>query len=175
MGISMGIIVVLMFLIVLPTGLCTYSPGAPEGGPVQEVDAEAFLGLEARAADFPLVRPEDPDGWVTNSARRTQVADEPATVVGWVTDDEGYLQLTQTGVDLEDAVRGVDPDPRGLERTESIAGQEVRIYSSEEGEVRDLWAADTGDTRLLVSGAAAEEEFRELMTAALDADEVVVE
>ena len=175
MSISMGIIVVLMVLIVLPTGLCTYSPGAPEGGPVQEVDAEAFLGLEARAADFPLIMPENPDGWVPNSARRTQVDGQPATVVGWVTDDEGYLQLTQTGVELEDAVRGVDQDPRALDRTENIDGQEVQVYSSEEGDVRDLWAVDAGESRLLVSGAADEEEFRELMAAALDAEQIVVE
>lgn len=174
MGISMSIIVVLMILIILPTGLCTYNPGAPESGPVQEVDAEAFLDLEARAASFPLVMPEDPEGWITNSARRTQVAGQPATVVGWVTDQEGYLQLTQTDVELAEAVRGIDQDPRELERTETVAGREVQVYASEEGDVRDLWVADTGETRLLITGSAAVEDFRELMAAALTADEVVV-
>ena len=41
--------------------------------------------------------------------------------------------------------------------------------------MRDLWAVDAGESRLLVSGAADEEEFRALMAAALDADQIVVE
>lgn len=170
MGISMGIIVVLMVGVVAFTGLCTFNPGAPENGPVQEVDADAFMKLEAQAASFPVVKPADPEGWVTNSARRSQLDGQPAPVVGWVTDDGGYIQMTQTDVPLEDAVANFDTDPRQLEHTEDIAGHEVQIYGSEEYEVRDLWAVDAGPTRLLFSGAAPDEEFREITADALNAE-----
>ena len=170
MFLSLALIVVLMVVSVGATGLCTYEPGAPEGGPVREVDAHTFMSMEARATNFPVRMPEDPDGWVTNSARRGQVNKTPAPIVGWVTDDRGFIQLTQTDQPLDDAVRGIDPDPRELERTVDVAGREVQIYSSEGSDVRDLWVVDMGDARLLFSGAGADEEFEELIEATVTAD-----
>lgn len=172
MTLSMIFIIVLMLVVSVPTGLINFNAGDPEAGPVHEVDEEAFLDLEARAADFPMVSPDAPEEWTPNSARRTQVDGELASVVGWVTEDDGYLQLTQTGVGLEEAVRGVDAYPREQVGTTQIAGVEVQQYASEEDEVRDLWAADAGSTRFLVSGVATAEDFSELMGAALTAEPI---
>lgn len=174
MTISMIFIIVLMLVVVVPTGLINFNTGDPDPGTVRAIDERAFLDLEARGADFPMVSPDAPAEWTANSARRTQVDGEQASVVGWVTEDDGYIQLTQTGVGLEDAVRGVDAYPRELTGTERIAGTEVQKYQSQERDVRDLWAADAGQTRLLVSGVAAEEDFRELMEAALTAEPIDV-
>lgn len=167
---SLALLVVVMVGSVAFTGLCSYNPGAPEAGPVQEVDAESFMGMEARAMSFPVRLPDNPEGWVTNSARRTQVNDTPAPVVGWVTADTGYIQMTQTDQPLDDAVRGYDNDYRELSHTESIGGEEVEVYLSEESDVRELWVADLGDVRMLFSGAASEEEFRTLIEAAVSAE-----
>lgn len=168
-ALNMVLIVVIMLVAVGATGLCTFNPGKPEQGPVQEVDAATFLDLEARAVDFPVVYPQAPEGWVTNSARRSMIAQAPAPVVGWVTADGGFLQLTQTGAPLADAVQQADSRPRELERTETVDGTEVQIYTSDAADVRDLWALDAGDARFLVTGAGTDEEFRALIAAALAA------
>lgn len=170
MVISMAVIVVIMIAVVLPTGLCTYSPNTPEGGPVTEVDEQTFLNMEAGSANFPLVIPDVPDSWTANSARRSAVGTEAAPVVGYVTEQEGYLQLTQTGLPIDDAVREFDADPRELERTENIAGAEVQVYSSEESAVRDLWVFDHNDTTEILSGAAVDEEFAQLVEATLNGE-----
>ena len=168
-ALNMVLIVVIMLVAVGATGLCTFNPGKPEQGPVQEVDAATFLDLESRAVDFPVVYPQAPEGWVTNSARRSMIAQTPAPVVGWVTADGGFLQLTQTGAPLADAVQQADSRPRELARTEHIDGTEVQIYTSESADVRDLWAVDAGEARFLVTGAGTAEEFRALIAAALKA------
>ncbi|SDS24267.1 Protein of unknown function [Corynebacterium timonense] len=170
MAINMAIIVVAMLVVVGFTGLCTFNPGAPEGGPVQEVDAETFLGLEARAVDFPVRYPEMPEEWTTNSARRSVIEGDPAPVVGWVTPDQGYVQLTQTGAGVDEAVRGLDPHPREYDRSEPVGGAEARVYTSGDADVRDVWVVDDGDVRLVVTGAGTDEERREVITATLSSE-----
>lgn len=167
---SLALIVVVMLVSVGFTGLCSFNPGAPESGPVREVDAEAFMSLEARAMPFPILFPDNLDGWVTNSARRTQVNSTPAPVVGWVTKDTGFIQATQTDQPLDDSVSTIDRHLRQLERTEQIAGTEVQVYSSDESDVRDLWAMDLGETRVLFTGAGTDEDFHTLIEAFIDAD-----
>ncbi|MGD7001757.1 DUF4245 domain-containing protein [Corynebacterium halotolerans] len=170
MVLSIGLVVIVTLAVVIPTGLCSWNPGAPEQGPVQEVDAETFAAMEARVMAFPVRLPDSPDGWITNSARRSSVDATPAVVIGWVTADGGFLQLTQTGETLDDAVRGIDEDPRQLDRTINIAGEEVQIHTSEESDVRDLWVVDLGESRALLSGAGTEEEFTTLLEAVITAE-----
>lgn len=170
MAINMAIIVVAMLLVVGFTGLCSFNPGEPEGGPVQEVDAETFLGLEARAVDFPVRHPQMPEEWTTNSARRSVIDGAPAPVVGWVTPDQGYIQLTQTGASVEDAVRGLDAYPREYERSETVDGAEAQVFTSEEEDVREVWAVDAGDVRLVVTGAGTDEERREVIATTLSSE-----
>lgn len=162
-SINVVVIVVLMLLAVGFTGMCSFNPGRPENGPVQEVDGQTFLGMEARAVDFAVRYPELPEGWVNNSARRTTLSGTPAPVMGWVTPGEGFLQATQTGVDEDTALKEIDASPRTLTRTEDVAGHEAKIYSSDYSDVRDVWFVDLGDERLLITGAAEDGEFRELI------------
>lgn len=161
MLINAVLIAVLMIVAVGATGLCTYNPGAPEQGPVQEVDAETFLGLEARAVDFPVRYPLMPEGWITNSARRTMVDGSPAPTVGWITPDGGFLQLTQTGA----ASSSIDLDGRELSRTVDVDGVEAKIYSKQDE--RDIWIVDGGDTRLELTGAGDDREFTQLISQTL--------
>ena len=152
------------------TGMCTYNPGAPEQGQVPEIDASTFISMEARGMDFAVREPVTPEGWVTNSARRSVVDDTPAPVIGYVTTDSGFLQLTQTGETVRDAVEGYDGRWRDFSESYDLQGRTVEIYTSREKEVRDLRVLDLGDARILVSGAATDEEFNELLSAAIDAD-----
>lgn len=165
MMLSLGAIVVMMVVGVGATGLCSFDPGNPENGPVPTADASAFLHMEAAGASFPVRLPEVPEGWTANSARRSLLGGQPAPVVGYITDKEGYLQLSQTDLPLAEAVRGYDGEVRDRERAIDVAGTPVEVYTSPDREVRDLWAADLGDARLLISGAATEEEFRTLIEA----------
>ena len=166
-AINSVLIIVLMVVAVGATGLCSFNPGAPEQGPVQEVDAKTFLDLEARGVDFAVRYPEMPEGWVTNSARRTMLGGQPAPTVGWVTPDRGFIQLTQTGVDAKEAAEGADGKPRTLDRTEDIDGHSVEVYTSDDKDVRDLWVVDAGDARLVLTGAGEASEFEELISTAL--------
>ena len=166
-AINAVLIVVLMLVAVGATGLCSFNPGAPEQGPVQEVDAETFLDLESRAVDFPVRYPDMPEGWITNSARRAMLAGQPAPVVGWVTPDRGFIQLTQTGLDAEAATENADSKPRTLDRTVEVDGHVVEVFASEEQDVRDLWVVDAGDARFVLTGAGEDREFEELIATAL--------
>ncbi len=169
---NVAVVVVLMLIGVGATGLCTYNPGRPEQGPVQEVDARTFLELEARAVDFPVRYPELPEGWVTNSARRSMVDQEPAPVVGWVTPDGGFLQLTQTGAELDAAIAAEDSQPRPIESSEVVEGVTARVLRSDAADVRPIWAVDAGDARLVLTGAGTDDEFRALVAATLAADPI---
>lgn len=172
MMINVAIIVVAMLVVVGFTGMCSFNPGAPEDGPVQKVDAKAFLDLEARAVDFPVRYPEMPEGWTTNSARRSVIGGAPAPVVGWVTPEQGYIQLTQTGAALDDAIAGADSSPRSFERSVDVGGTEARVYGSEDAEVRDVWAVDAGDVRLLVTGAGSDEEHSAVIARTLETEPI---
>ena len=171
MTINVIVIVLLMIGAVGFTGMCSFSPGRPENGPVKEVDGATFMGMEARAVQFPVRFPQMPEGWVNNSARRSTIGEAPAPVVGWVTPQEGYLQITQTDADVDTAVERVDSSPREKSGTQLIDGtHEATIYSSPEADIRDLWVVDLGDVRLLVKGEAGEDEFRELLTTAINTE-----
>ena len=100
MTINVIVIVLLMIGAVGFTGMCSFSPGRPENGPVKEVDGATFMGMEARAAQFPVRFPQMPEGWVNNSARRTTIGEAPAPVVGWVTPQEGYVPVSYTHLTL---------------------------------------------------------------------------
>jgi len=49
------------------------------------------------------------------------------------------------------------------------------VASTEERNVRDVWAFDMEDERVLLSGTASEEEFTELVRAFLAVDPVEIE
>lgn len=151
------------------TGMCTYNPGAPEQGQVPEVDAGTFISMEARGMDFAVREPATPEGWSTNSARRSVVAAAPAPVIGYVTTDGGYIQLTQTGAAPEDAAAAYDGRWRDLTETYEVNGTEVQVFTSGDREVRDLRIVDLQDARVLLSGAATDEEFDELIANAIQA------
>ncbi|ANE03631.1 hypothetical protein ccrud_04990 [Corynebacterium crudilactis] len=167
MIISLVVSAIIMLLAVGFTGMCSFNTGTPENGQVPSVDASTFMSMEARAmADDHATRlPETPEGWTTNSARRTMVDDSPASVIGYVTAQEGYIQLTQTGENIEDSVVGYDSRWRDLSDSYDLDGHPVGIYTSQESDVRDLRVMDLGDARVMVSGAATDEEFNELLSA----------
>ncbi|APT92844.1 hypothetical protein CPHO_08045 [Corynebacterium phocae] len=156
---SLGVVVVMMGLAVGATGLCSVNPEETEYARINEVDASTFLDLESRGTKTVIRDPEMPAGWTPNSARRTSVAGEIASAVGWVTADDGFVQSVQTSVPLEDALKNYDGHYRPEERTVTVEGKQVRVLSTDEKNVRDLWGVDLGDARLLLSGSSKDADF----------------
>lgn len=175
MILSLGVIVIGMLAVVGATGLCTINPETSDLSAVREVDGEAFLDLEARAAQGAAIRiPDVPEEWVANSARRASLGQQPSSVVGWVTPEESYLSSWQTQVPLDDALANFDEHFRENFETITVDGQEVTVASSPENNVRDVWAFDLEDERVLLTGTATDEEFTELVRGFLAVEPVDV-
>ena len=49
---------------------------------------------------------------------------------------------------------------------------QAQIYSSTADDVRDVWAVDVTDARLLFTGAATDDEFRELIEVAVGTEAI---
>ncbi|GAA4796174.1 DUF4245 domain-containing protein [Corynebacterium canis] len=167
------VLLVLMLLSVGFTGLCSFNPGAPENGPVRAVDARQFLDLEARAMKFPVRLPEVPEGWTANSARRTSVNQQPAPVIGWVTKDGAYLQLTQTDAPVDKAIKTIK-EPSDEVDPVTVAGQSFRHFVPTDGSGDDTWIADLGDVRFIILGTAGDQEFEQLASAAVRAQPIAI-
>lgn len=174
--ISLGVLLVVMFFSVGFTGLCSFNPGsADRSGPVQEVDIDTILKTDARGLGIPVRLPALPDNWEPNSGRRTMVDNEPSSKAGWVIDERAFLALTQTVAELKDAVDDEDGEYREetdtfvVPASKSSTGVEVTWQIWTGDDVRQIWAADLGDVRLLISGTATPEQYRTMAEAAVKA------
>lgn len=179
--ISLAVLLVVVFFSVGFTGLCSFNPGPAErSGPVQEVDIETILQSDARGLGIPIRLPELPDNWQANSVRRTMVDNEPSSKAGWVIDEQAFLALTQTVAELKDAVDDEDGEYREETDTfvvpaaQSSTGEDVtwQIWSGDD--VKQIWAVDLGDVRLLISGTATRSQYETLATAAVKAQPLEV-
>lgn len=175
--ISLGVLLVVMFFSVGFTGMCSFNPGsADKSGPVQEVDIDTILKTDARGLGIPVRLPTLPDNWEANSGRRTMVDNEPSSKAGWVIDGEAFLAVTQTVAELKDAVNDEDGEYREetdtfvVPASKSSTGEDVtwQIWSGDD--VKQIWAVDLGDVRLLISGTATEAQYRTMAEAVTKAE-----
>src|SRR5699024_6248650 len=151
---------------------CTINPETSDLSAVWEVDGEAFLDMEARGGQGDIRVPDVPEEWVAISARHAGIAQQPASVVGLVTQGEQYLSSLQTQVSLDDAISRFDEHFREETETVNIDGQDVTVASSAENNVREVWAFDLEDERVLLTGTAPDADFEELVRAFLAVDPV---
>ncbi|MDO4908297.1 MAG: DUF4245 domain-containing protein [Corynebacterium sp.] len=165
---SLGIIVVLMLIVMGTSGLCSFNQDK-KGQPVTSVDAGTFISMEVRTTSFPIRLPVTPDNWTCTVARRVQINEEFAPLIGWVTDDSNYVQVIQTSQPIEKAYDKIDSKVREYSETRSIDGHEVKIYTGDE----PLWSATTPDgVDVIISGLATEQEFTQLLDATLNASPI---
>ena len=172
---SLAAILAVMIASVAFTGMCSYGRNTPQNMPVVKVDAATFFNLEARASNFPIRLPQVPDDWTPNSARRGAVAGKPAPIVGWVIGNNGYAQLTQTDVPVEQAVENLDEHVREQTATYDLAGHTVMVYTGTDRDTRAVRVVDLGDVRLIVTGAATDDQFNDLLIRTIAADSIPVE
>ena len=96
MTMTLVVLGIAMLVTVGFTGLCSFNPGAPENGPVREVDSSAFLQMETQRADYPIREPETPEGWQPNSVRAGMAEGHTTTILGFVTANGDYVHAVQT-------------------------------------------------------------------------------
>ncbi|HIX79585.1 MAG TPA: DUF4245 domain-containing protein [Candidatus Corynebacterium faecipullorum] len=165
---TVGVILIMMFLAVGATGLCSINP--EKSGPVQNVDAATFLEMEARGSGAVIREPDMPEGWQPTAARRKQMGGESGAVVSWLTTNEGYVESAQTQLALGDVPGAYDSNYRANFEQREVAGQDVEILSSDDKDVRPLWIADLGDARLVLTGSASDADYEAALTAFAEAE-----
>ncbi|MCL8492681.1 DUF4245 domain-containing protein [Corynebacterium sp. B5-R-101] len=165
---TVGVILIMMFLAVGATGLCSINPEKP--GPVQNVDAATFLEMEARGSGAVIREPVMPEGWQPTAARRKEMGGESGAVVSWLTAEEGYVESAQTQLALGDVPSAYDSNYRGNSERREVAGHDVEILSSDDKDVRPLWITDLGDARLVLTGSASDADYETALTAFTEAE-----
>ena len=175
---TLAVMALAMVVTVGATGLCSFNPGAPQAGPVREVDTDTFLPMEARRVAFPVRDPQLPKQWVANSQRASQVAGHQATIVGFVTPEQQFIQVLQTDAPL-DQLPGQPDKPRPHEEEKTITSDEAgavqwHIFTSDDDSIRPTWVADLGDSRLVLEGSANEAEFETFAQAMQDSPVIQV-
>jgi hypothetical protein len=160
-------------------GMCSFSPGGINRGPVPSYDAAGALNADAQTLGFPVRLPRLPDGWKANSGGRGGIGDgrtDPATgqklravtsVVGFISPSGEYLSLTQSNADEAKLVNSVHAS---MYPTGAVDVNGVRWITYEgDGGVEPIWTtrltSTAGPEQVAITGAGSVEEFRTLATA----------
>lgn len=170
---SLVLLVLLVLMVAGLAGQCSLQPGGPDtrGAVVPTVDAEAELRRLARAVAFPVRVPQVPSQWRATSAdvdRVGRAPDSPAAVrVGWLPSEGTYLRLSQSSAAQADLVSFDTGTPSTATGVVRVQDENWAVYPGPHGE--QVWVADLGVVRILITGSAGEPEFRTLATATLTA------
>lgn len=159
-------LVVACLLIAAIAQSCSFSPGAPKAGPVPSFDADAAFKYDARELGFPIRKPEIPDDWQSNSGSRSIVSGDgggDSSNVGFITAGGRYIQLTQSNATVATLVPFVAGDARIQSGTEQVGNRTWDVF--DDGESEAIWVSDFGDARVLITGPAPAEDFKQLASA----------
>jgi hypothetical protein len=171
MLVAIGVLVVIVGVLGAITGSCSFAPGGPRvdssAGPV--VDAPAEITRLAGTVPYPVRVPAVPAGWRSNSVDQDLL--DPAAPdagralrVGYLTPEGRYLRLLQSdGTEealLASETGGAPVPARG---TVEVAGVPYVVYGAEDEE--PIWIGELDGVRLLLTGSAAEADFRALAEA----------
>ncbi len=160
-------------------GMCSFSPGGLNQGPVPSYDAAGALNADAQTLGFPVRLPRLPDGWKANSGGRGGISDgrsDPATgqklravtsIVGFISPSGEYLRLTQSNADEAKLVNAVHAS---MYPTGAVDVNGVRwITYQGDGGVEPIWttrlASPAGSEQVAITGAGSVDEFRTLAAA----------
>lgn len=164
---SLLVLGVVIFVVIFPTGLCTFNPGAPENGPIPEADVPTYLQMESSRLPFEIRDVDIPEGWTANSTRATVVDGHQSSIIGFVTDNGTFVQLLQTDAPL-DALPN-DGEPRTQGDPVETNGVTWNVDEGVDDGVRTTWVADDGDIRFEIKGSASPDDYRILAERAVDA------
>jgi hypothetical protein len=172
---AMVVLVAIIGAVMAFFGSCSFSPGGPSAGSavVPSADASGELSRTARAVAFPVREPAVPKGWRANSASTSSVgvgaSGNVVVRVGWVTASGAYVQLSQSGGAADDVL--VDEleqkDPPSASGSVEVDGVTWTSYPARRDE--PAWVTELDGAVLLITGSAAEAEFRQLAAATQEA------
>lgn len=150
-------------------GQCSFSPGAADtrGGAVPAVDVRAELPRLARSVPFPVRAPQLPAAWRANSADVQRFGPDAAVRAGWITPGGSYLRLSQSSAGQRELLLADTETRSAATGTVRVGGRDWAVHAAQNGE--RVWVTDLGAVRLLITGSAAEPEFRTLAAATLTA------
>lgn len=159
-------LVIACLLIAGVASQCSFSPGGPKPGPVPSFDADAAFKYDSRELGFPIRKPEIPEGWQPNSGSRSIVSGDgggDSSNIGFITEVGRYIQLTQSDATVETLVPFVAGDTRIQSGTERIGSRQWDVF--DDGDSEAIWVSDFGDARVLITGPAPADDFKQLATA----------
>jgi Protein of unknown function (DUF4245) len=160
-------------------GMCSFSPGGVNRGPVPPYNASSALRADALTLGFPVRLPLLPQGWQPNSGGRGGIPDgrtDPSThqrlhavtsIVGYISPGGEYLSLTQSNADEVKLVGSIHASmyPTG---TVDVDGTRWISYQGD-GRVEPLWTTrltnPAGPAQIAITGAGSADEFRTLAAA----------
>jgi hypothetical protein len=160
-------------------GMCSFSPGGINRGPVPSYDAASALKADAQTFGFPIRLPRLPQGWQANSGGRGGIPDgrtDPSThqrlhavisTVGYISPSGEYLSLNQSDADEVKLVDSIHASmyPSG---TVDVDGTRWITYRGDAG-VEPVWttrlSSPAGPDQIAITGAGSAEEFRTLAAA----------
>jgi hypothetical protein len=176
---SIAPLVVACIVLAGVVGMCSFSPGGINRGPVPPYDAASALKADALTLGFPVRLPKLPSGWQANSGSRGSIADgrtdersgqklrAVTSVVGFISPNGEYLSLTQSNADETKLVGFVHPSmyPTGAVDVNGIRW----ITYQGDGGVEPVWTtrltSPAGPTQVAITGAGSVDEFRTLAAA----------
>jgi hypothetical protein len=159
-------------------GMCAFSPGGVNRGPVPSYDAVSALRADAQTLGFPVRLPRLPEGWRPNSGGRGGIPDgrtDPSTgqrlravtsTVGYISPAGMYLSLTQSNADEAKLVGSIHPSmyPSG---TVDVDGTRWITYQGDGAEA--VWTtrlnSPAGPAQVAITGAGDVDQFRTLAVA----------
>ncbi|MGI5125805.1 DUF4245 domain-containing protein [Pseudonocardia sp. CA-107938] len=174
MAAAVGVLVVLALVVAGLGRSCAFAPGGPQvdQDKLPTVDAPADLARYAKEVPFAVRVPAVPAGWRANSSGVDPVGGgSTARVVrvGYLTSGHRFVRLLQGDVPEEQMLRvQVGTKAVGARGPVDVGGTRWVVYGGT-GDTEPIWVADTGPTRLLITGSAEEADFRALAAAALAA------
>ena len=169
--------VVLGVAVLLLAGLlraCSFAPGQPEVDreSLPRVDPAAELRRAQPSVGVPLRVPTLQPDWIAQSSDVVVVGPPDDTAapraarVGWVTPEDEFARLVQSDADEVALVVSEAGDPTATGTAEA-GGRTWVTHTGRRGET--LWVTDVDGVRLLVTGSAPVERFRQLAEATLAA------
>jgi hypothetical protein len=177
----LGALLVLVTLVLVVAGLaraCTFSPGGatvdPSVGP--RVDAGAELRRIARSVPFAVRVPAVPPGWRSNAVDQALVDGGRVVRAGFVPEAGRYVRLTQSDAPADSllatagsvAGQGTEGHRAAATGTIDAGGLTWTALAGQGGEqawLAEVAGPDGPPVRLLITGSAAEPEFRALAEA----------
>ena len=175
---SIAPLVVACIILAGMVGMCAFSPGGVNRGPVPSYDAVSALRADAQTLGFLVRLPRLPEGWQPNSGGRGGIPDgrtDPSTgqrlhavtsTVGYISPTGMYLSLTQSNADDDKLVGSIHPSmfPSG---TVDVDGTRWIVYQGDG--VEAIWTtrlkSPAGPAQVAITGAGGVDQFRTLAAA----------